>query len=105
MRLINADALEKTLRDWIRDHWTEAFTGDDAGSEFADMIERAATIDTNPTVHAHWIPCEPELGDNCDHYKCSACGEIRFLSLGTPLEDGFKYCPACGAKMDEEITK
>lgn len=45
MRLINADALEKTLRDWIRDHWTEAFTGDDAGSEFADMIERAETID------------------------------------------------------------
>ena len=55
-----------------------------------------------PVVHAHWIPCNPELGDSCDNYKCSACGEIRFLSLGTPLEDGFKYCPACGAKMDEE---
>lgn len=50
MRPIDADALEKTLRDWIRDHWTEAFTGDDAGSEFADMIERAETIDANPTV-------------------------------------------------------
>ena len=53
MRLINADALEKTLRDWIRDHWTEAFTGDDAGSEFADMIAHEETIDADPTVHAH----------------------------------------------------
>ena len=61
MRAINADALEKTLRDWIRDHWTEAFTGDDAGSEFADMIEHAETIDANPTVHAHWIPASEKL--------------------------------------------
>lgn len=55
MRIINADALEKTLRDWIRDHWTEAFTGDDAGAEFADMIEHAETIDANLAVHAYWI--------------------------------------------------
>ena len=63
MRLINADALEKTLRDWARDHWTEAFTGDDVASEFADMIERAETIDINPTVHAHWIPTSEKLPD------------------------------------------
>ena len=25
MRLIDADRLEKTLRDWIGDHWTDAF--------------------------------------------------------------------------------
>lgn len=49
MRPINADALEKTLEDWIRAHWTDAFTGDDAGSEFADMIEHEKTIDINPT--------------------------------------------------------
>ena len=45
MRPIDADALEKALRDWIRDHWTDAFTGDDAGSEFADMIEHAETVE------------------------------------------------------------
>ena len=44
-RLIDADELEKMLVAWIRDHWTDAFTGDDAGSEFADMIEHAETID------------------------------------------------------------
>ena len=66
MRLIDADALKKTLRDWIRDHWTEAFTGDDAGWEFTDMIERAETIDANPTVHAHWIPCSERLPEEKD---------------------------------------
>lgn len=49
MRPIDADALEKTLGEWIRDHWTEAFTGDDAGLEFADMIDHAETIDANPS--------------------------------------------------------
>lgn len=45
MRLIDADELEKMLAAWIRDHWTDAFTGYDAGSEFTDMIEHAETID------------------------------------------------------------
>lgn len=67
-------------------------------------IEKEPGEDVAPVIHAHWIPCNPELGDSCDNYKCSACGEIRFLSLGTPLEDGFKYCPACAAKMDEEVN-
>ena len=98
MRLINADALEKTLRDWIRDHWTEAFTGDDAGAEFADMIDRAETVDANPTVHAHWVACESDEYE--DEYKCSACG-IQFIAI-EPQEEGWKYCPCCGARMDEE---
>ena len=45
MRPIDADALEKTLGEWIRNYWTDVLTGDDAGSEFADMIEHAETID------------------------------------------------------------
>ncbi len=97
MRLINADALEKTLREWIRNYWTGAFTGDDAGSEFADMIEHAETIDANPTVHAHWVACEDEYEDE---YKCSACGGIQFFAIAQ--EEGWKYCPYCGARMGEE---
>lgn len=102
MRLIDADTLKKTLRDWIRDHWTEAFTGDDAGSEFADMIEHAETIDANPTVHAYWIPYESVTGEGSNTYKCSACDTIQIIIEGTPKENGWKYCPNCGAKMDEE---
>ena len=97
MRLIDADALEKTLRDWIRDHWTEAFTGDDAGSEFADMIDHAKTIDSVPVVHAHWeLAHEDTAYDNV--WICSNCGE-DFTQHRKPK---FIYCPNCGAKMDGE---
>lgn len=101
MRPIDADALEKTLGEWIRNYWTDVLTDDDAGSEFADMIEHAETIDTNPTAHAHWISCENETGEGSNTYKCSACGEIQMIISGTPKENGWKYCPHCGAKMDE----
>lgn len=90
MRAIDADTLKKTLRDWIRDHWTEAFTGDDAGSEFADMIDHAETIDAVPVVHAHLI--EDEFG----FQSCCKCGYAwDGLEYATP------YCPNCGAKMIE----
>ena len=51
MRPIDADALEKTLGEWIRNYWTDVLTGDDAGSEFADMIEHEETIDTEQATH------------------------------------------------------
>ena len=51
-------------------------------------------------IHAHWVE---EYGD----IKCSACSvtysdEIVFMNRdykGEPL----KYCPSCGAFMDEEV--
>lgn len=96
MRLIDADALEKTLRDWIRDHWTDAFTGDDAGSEFADMIEHEETIDSVPVVRAHWeLAPEDTAYDNV--WICSNCGE-DFIRHRKPK---FIYCPNCGAKMEK----
>lgn len=101
MRLIDADALKKALGDWNRDNWTDAFTGADAGSDFADIIDHAKTIDSAPAVHAHWIPYESETGEGSNTYKCSACGEIQMLIDGTPKENGWKYCPHCGARMDE----
>lgn len=107
MRAIDADALEKTLRDWIRDHWTDAFTGDDVGSEFADMIDHAKTIELSPIVRAHWIPKYPNkrTGKAYSH-TCSECGrtvyDSRQVSIG---EMGYYFCPYCGAKMDEEEAK
>lgn len=47
-RLIDADALKKALQKWGSDHWTEAFTGDDACSEFDYMIDNEDTIETVP---------------------------------------------------------
>lgn len=94
MRLIDADTLKKTLRDWIRNYWTDAFIGDDAGSEFADMIDNAETIEQSPIVHAHWIK-----GAFAD-IACSNCDFALCVSDSTIPK--FAYCPHCGAKMDEE---
>ena len=93
MRLIDADALEKTLEDWIRNYWTD----DGVGSEFADMIEHAETIDTNPTVHAHWIEHRADNGNM--HYICSHCGkEVSYPYA----KKRWKSCIECGAKMGDD---
>ena len=102
MRLIDADSLEKTLRDWIRDHWTDAFTGDDAGSEFADMIEHEEAIERSPIVHAHWIPKYPNkrTGKAYSH-TCSECGKTVYDSRQVSIDEmGYYFCPCCGARMD-----
>ena len=33
-------------------------------------------------------------------YKCSVCREPWVLIEGTPYDNGMKYCPNCGAKME-----
>lgn len=47
-----------------------------------------------------WIFCENETGEGSNTYKCSACGEIQMIISGTPKENGWAYCPHCGAKME-----
>lgn len=94
MRSIDADALEKTLGDWIRDHWTDAFTGDDAGSEFADMIDHAETIEQSPIAHAHWI--KGIFADiTCSNCKFSLCVPYSVIPK-------LAYYPHCSESMNEE---
>ena len=82
-----------------------------AGSSFFSAVEKAkiqvaiekeSSEDVAPVVHAHWVPYEDEYEDK---YTCSACGGIQFLAIATPQDEGWEYCPACGAKMDEEESK
>ncbi|MDY2944127.1 MAG: hypothetical protein SOU32_00530 [Lachnospiraceae bacterium] len=98
MRPIDADELKITLTNWIRLHWDEAFTADDMAYAFLEMINEELTLKMKPVVHAHWVPCEDEYEDE---YKCSACGGTQFFAM-TPQNEGWEYCPKCGAKMDEE---
>lgn len=37
-----------------------------------------------------------------DTYECTACGEAFVLIEGTPITNGYKFCPNCGARMDGE---
>ncbi len=95
MRPIDADAFRKVIERWIRTHWDEAFTGDDVGSDFLEMIDEEPTLDAKPVVHAHWIK---NNYDNVDGtiYKCSNCN--------TEFFSAWNYCPHCGARMNEPGT-
>ena len=48
-----------------------------------------------PVVHAHWIYCESDDAWECSHCKMHSFQFVLFVRDG--------YCPACGAKMDEEV--
>lgn len=107
MRLIDADALKETLRG-IRTEFVKHPTflrsdieeGIDRGVCAAiQAIDEAPTIDAVPVAHAQpvWInPLDPGVKAciwTCS-CLCSICGEYVAAS--------WKYCPHCGAKMDDE---
>ena len=41
-----------------------------------------------------------EWDDGDNTWSCSVCGEPWVLIDGTPKENGMKFCPNCGAKME-----
>ena len=82
MKLISDNALEEMLATIDAHHAANV-----------QLEKMATTINTNPTVHAHWIK------SNCYNvrgliYECSNCNTVMFSA--------WNYCPNCGAKMDEE---
>lgn len=66
--------------------------------------------DVAPVVHAHWIVKKVGYAKNVAY--CSACGSQAFINSRVFHEQGAdvieyspvttKYCPDCGAKMDEK---
>lgn len=63
-------------------------------------IATLQTEDVAPVVHAEWIERDDGWGDI--YYDCSACNESWATIEGNPFDNGMKYCPHCGAKMDKE---
>lgn len=69
--------------------------------DMLDEVIDAPPADVAPVVHGRWIG-KPICGnDNC---KCSECGSWHHIhaNLGEVMQ---KYCPNCGAKMDEKENK
>lgn len=59
------------------------------------LINEAPAADVAPVRHGKWIFVNPPT-ELVDWEECSACGYKNFNF------SRFKYCPNCGAKMDEE---
>lgn len=96
MRLIDAEALENEIAKTMR------YVPKDAVLDVACMVNRAPTIEAKPVVHAHWVTdfdFDPEEEQELYFYFCSKCKKELF-----GYKEDFKYCPYCGAQMDE-VTK
>ena len=62
-------------------------------------IENFPNADVAPVRHGRWIG-KPICGnDNC---RCSECGSWHHIHANLRGEIMQKYCPNCGAKMDEK---
>lgn len=85
MKLIEVDRLKEVFSKNVAN-----------GDAFEQLIDAQPTVDTEPVKHGSWKPFDE------DEYTCSECGNIFVTIDGDhPLSHGFKYCPFCGAKMDE----
>ena len=92
MELISRDALFINLDGMM----AVSPTGYIHGDTIADMISDAPTIDAEPVRHGKWMPLPYDSGG---YWKCSSC-ETPTEASGANLL--YKYCPYCGARMDEE---
>lgn len=108
-RYIDADALEKFLKQLRRELPKESrdfFTRDEMILNFQQYVHMQPTIDAMPVVRGEWV-AEQKGAEYCE-FRCSACDE----SVGQTdqfdetevkqFSEWYKYCPACGAKMESE---
>lgn len=107
MRLIDADHV-LTLEEMQK-----MFTGETCcmKSSIQRVLSLFPTVDAVPAVHAHWDYIENVVSyeGTFDGYECSHCHEMFLDDMcqnnGSDYVDAkkdFKYCPFCGARMDEE---
>ena len=95
MKLIDADALiGKTIIGSRRNNKTII------RYIVTNIVQNAPTVDAEPVRHGKWKQWDSYGFE--DTYKCTACGESFVLIEGTPITNGYKYCPSCGTKMDAE---
>lgn len=108
MRLIDADELFRELeniedvfhRMGIRefDSYNEGRIDGIINAE--NVVKSAPTIEAEPIRHGHWVDAEIQTFNISEPIEvCSEC-DTFFLLKHTG--GGYKYCPECGAKMDEE---
>ncbi len=65
-----------------------------AGRLTAIQIKDVPSADVAPVRHGHWIKNDPHCDGLAFLWNCSECGEES--------DEGYRYCPACGARMDGE---
>lgn len=104
MKLIDADTLVKEVCkiSCNKDrnacpHINSCF---ETGCKTVIAIENAPVIEAEPVRHGYWI-----LPNICyEDIECSVCHAYMPLPISFDYRPLYKYCPMCGACMDE-VTK
>lgn len=72
------------------DKWDKAVQAYRTVSDVVQSIDALPTVDAEPVKHGHWEwTDDPRTGD----FVCSNCLDHNIVRS--------RYCPYCGAKMDE----
>lgn len=98
MRLIDADAIINKLNKKIINPETVFIN-----TVLKGLIERTETIKAEPVKHGRWIERTDSLLET--YYTCTNCNEDFYMECGSPIDNGYIFCPNCGAKMDAEEEK
>lgn len=99
-RLIDANALHKRIEMNLRA--SNPFTiGECCYKDALNSVDEAPTIDPETLRPvAHWDMEEDAVG-NPIIWTCSNCKESIVMYDGTPMENDYKYCPMCGARIED----
>ena len=101
-RLIRESDVIKLIDEWLDNYPLPRHVekGLMSHEELLAYIAEAPTIEAKLIVRAHW-----EKQNYIDMYytevHCSSCGKRVLAEHQTE----YKYCPSCGAQMDELVSK
>ena len=70
-------------------------------AEWLTELKELKAADVQPIRRGRWEEIEEYGGWGDTYFRCSICGDEWDLDAGTPAENGMKYCPNCGARMDK----
>ena len=97
-RYINADALKKSIREeTLFLEWQNVL--------IAKVIDDQPTVDAVPVVHGEWengrYRSVDQTGETYDDGEALICTNCRCGFRKNVVDWRWKYCPACGARMDD----
>lgn len=100
MRLVDADKYKEELLSGYMAATAENDERAVAAYEDAlGCLDSAPTIEAEPVVHAHWEWVADLERPGIRTLSCSHCHGKRWA------HEEHKYCPHCGAKMDEDTEE
>ena len=92
MRPIDANSFAVHVALYMAENAYLNDTALDVLKKVSKWLEEEPALDYAPVKRGEWLGCE----NYNDIVQCSGCGLIRNIYK----QEGWNYCPNCGAKMD-----